>query len=145
MTRVVNASTKSAETPFGMSITIFGGRREPPPHTHAGADSVEGFSEGVVVGAECSDDRPDRFELRLTQRRVGVIGIGEEDGDDDGSEGLVLGASDGSADGLDDVDLGAARVDEGDSVEGGDDRYLRRGIGRWSAHRFVRVRCCGAG
>ena len=55
------------------------------------------------MGAQCSNDRPDRFKLRLAQRRVGVVGAGEEDGNDDGPDGLVFGASDGPANGLDDV------------------------------------------
>ena len=71
------------------------------------------------MGAQRSDDRPDRFELRLAQRRVRVVGAGEEDGNDDGADRLVGGESDGSADGLDDVDLGAPRVDEGNPVKSG--------------------------
>ena len=55
----------------------------------------------------------------MVQCRVRIVGIGEEDGDDDGADRLVLGSPDSPAYGLDDVDLGAPRVDEGDPVEGG--------------------------
>ena len=70
------------------------------------------------MGAECLHDLPDTVELGRVERLFGVGVLVYEHGDDDGADRLVVGLAHRSADGLDDVHLGAARFDEGDTVEG---------------------------
>jgi hypothetical protein len=57
---------------------------------------------------------------RVLKGGIGVVPGLDKDGDHDGADLVVLVKSDRSANSLHDVDLGSARVNEGDTVEGGD-------------------------
>ena len=82
------------------------------------AELVELLAEGVVVGSQRLENGPDRFVGRRVEGNVGVFVGVDEDWEDDAADGFVVGFADGPSHSLDDVDLGAARVDEGDPVEG---------------------------
>ena len=96
-----------------------GSRIRPARRPSCRLQFVELLAEFVVVGSQCLDDVPHRLERRVVEGDLGVFVGVDEDGDDDGADGLVCGEPDGAADRLHDVDLGAAGVDERHAVEGG--------------------------
>jgi hypothetical protein len=75
------------------------------------------FAQFVVVGTECFDHVPNWLERRSVEGDLWITPNLNKDGDDYGADLLVLRQSDGASHGLDDVNLGATWVDEGDSIE----------------------------
>ena len=70
------------------------------------------------MGAERLQHIPDVLEGGVVERLLGVGVLVDEHRDHDGADLLVGGLADRPPEGLDDVDGRAARVDEGDAVEG---------------------------
>jgi hypothetical protein len=77
------------------------------------------FTEFVVVGTECFDHVPNWLERRSVEGDLWITPSLNKDGDDYGTDLLVFRQTDGASHGLDDVNLGATWVDEGDSIESG--------------------------
>ena len=69
---------------------------------------------------QCPQDSPDGPVVRPVELLFGILGLFDDDGEDDGADFvlvLVPWLSDGASDGLDDVDFGVSGIHERDAIE----------------------------
>ncbi|OHC65333.1 MAG: hypothetical protein A2040_06670 [Rhodocyclales bacterium GWA2_65_19] len=83
------------------------------------SDLIEFAGQYIVVRLERVEHVPDRLEVACLDGSLGVVAVGNEYRENDGSGFLVRAQPNGAAHGLDDVHLTATRIDKCHAVERG--------------------------